>query len=111
MNRKEEIQKKVEEALEGFAAVSPVEPAPFFYTRVRARLEKEMTLSWWDKIGVTLSRPVIAISALFLVVLINVSVVFFQQQKSSSKSATEQLAEDDYSSAIAVSFNYENSGQ
>ncbi|MBI1782474.1 MAG: hypothetical protein HYR66_14105 [Sphingobacteriales bacterium] len=110
MNRKEEIAKKVEEALESFAGVQQAEPAPFFYTRVRSQLEKN-TLGWWESFGTFITRPVVAFASILLVVLLNAAVIYTQRSNSIQPAITEQVSEDDYSTVVAVSYNYENQGQ
>lgn len=111
MNRKEEIANKIEETLESFAGVQQAEPAPFFYTRVRSRLEKN-ALGWWESFGAFITRPVVAFTSILLVVLLNAAVIYTQRSNSGiSITKTEQVTEDDYSAVVAVSYNYENQGQ
>lgn len=110
MNRKEELAKKVEEALESFAGVQQAEPAPFFYTRVQSRLERN-TYGWWESFGAFITRPVVAFTSVLLVILLNAAVIYTQRSSSISSTKTEQVSEDDYSSVVAISDNYENQGQ
>lgn len=111
MNRKEEIAKKVEDTLESFSGVQQVEPAPFFYTRVRSRLEKSRN-DIWERIGFFLTKPVIAVSAIMLVILLNLYVVFNHKTVQFNNTALiEQSQEEDYNAAVSVSLNYENQGQ
>jgi hypothetical protein len=111
MSRKEEITKKVEEALESFAGVQQAEPAPFFYTRVRSRLEKS-TVGSWESFGAFITRPVVAFTSILLVILLNAAVIYTQRSNSTfSISKADQVTEDDYSAVVAVSYNYENQGQ
>ncbi|RTL57337.1 MAG: hypothetical protein EKK37_14930 [Sphingobacteriales bacterium] len=111
MNRKEEIAKKVEETLEGFAGVQRAEPAPFFYTRVRSRLEKS-AVGWWESFGTFITRPVVALTSILLVISLNAAVIYTQRYNSNIPlTKTDQVTEDDYSTVVSVSYNYENQGQ
>lgn len=53
--------------------LAPTEPAPFFYTRVRARLERKQSAATW------FLRPAYAIAGLSLLVLLNVAIAFGNQ--------------------------------
>ena len=67
----------------------PAGPAPFFYTRVRARLERKQqaSASWF-------LRPAYAIAGLSLLVLLNVAIAFSNQ--SGEPSMTESTTYDGF---------------
>jgi hypothetical protein len=46
--------------------LSPAQPAPFFYTRVRSRLERKRE-NIWDKFSNVLSNPAFAVAMIALV--------------------------------------------
>lgn len=69
--------------------LTPVEPAPFFYTRVRARLERnQQTASSW------LLRPAYAIAGLMLLVLLNLTIAF--SNPSTESISTESTTYDGF---------------
>jgi hypothetical protein len=47
--------------------ISPAQPTPFFYTRVRSRLEKKQE-TIWNKLTNVLSNPAFAIAMIALVI-------------------------------------------
>lgn len=69
--------------------LTPAEPAPFFYTRVRARLERnQQSASSW------ILRPAYAIAGLTLLVLLNVTIAF--SNHSPEPTSTESTTYDGF---------------
>ncbi|HNU86777.1 MAG TPA: hypothetical protein PKJ94_00700 [Ferruginibacter sp.] len=109
MNKKEHINKLVEEALESVDQVSRAEAKPFLLTRINARMNKE-TESVWEKAGWFIGRPAVAFSGLCMIILINLAVLLFNQP-SNTVTPTEQVAQsptDEFSYSIATIYDTEN---
>jgi len=89
--------------------LQPASPAPFFFTRVKARMEKT-EVSVWENLTGFIARPVVAFSVVCLIVLMN-TLAFFEQ-KHSAPSLTEQQTEqsfyDDYNVASNAFYDNEN---
>jgi hypothetical protein len=75
MMKKNNIQQRVEDAMESLDGIQQVAPAPFFYTRLKARLERAEK-SVWETIGSFISRPAVVFATICLVLLLNVTVLF-----------------------------------
>ena len=107
MNRQQDIDRKVKEALESLDGIQRAEPGPWFFTRLQARLERNEN-NVWESTGRFLSRPVIAVAGLFLVLTIN---IFLLAGSGSTDSPAQGFTStpDEESIATAVnSPNYEN---
>lgn len=85
------------------------EPAPWFYSRVSARLHRE-TAGVWEHIGKLISRPSIAIAGVLMILTMNV--VLLVRGSAADASRQEQaLVESESMIASSSSFDYENLGQ
>lgn len=63
------IDKKIEETLNSLEGINRAEPKPFFYTRLKARMENEVSVSAYAarKLKSTLLVPMLACSLLLSV--------------------------------------------
>jgi hypothetical protein len=70
MKKSYDIDKKVDETLKSLAGMNQAEPNPFYYTRLKARMERELlqpkTVWGWT------FKPVYVYASLAIVLLINV---------------------------------------
>jgi len=104
---------RVEEIMNSLDGIRRAEPAPWFFTRVQARLSRN-DRSVWSHIGAFLSRPVVAAGGLLVIVLLNGVLLLNQGSSSQTSSETasqtdQQLAADnEYITATNSSFEYEN---
>jgi hypothetical protein len=73
-----------DEYLQSLQGLQPAEPDPYFYTRLRARMEKAAAPS-----GSFLLRPVLAVAALSIVLLVNTFTIL--QQKNSKQQPEEPV--------------------
>jgi len=97
MTQKDNIQKKVEEALNSLDGIQPATVQPFFYTRLQARLEQ--TKGIWESISSFISRPAMTLSTVCLVILLNLAVLYKNYSSSakvSSADQTEQTLDNAY---------------
>lgn len=70
MTDNQHIQREVEKTMESLEGLKRAETAPFFYTRLMARLEKTET-NIWNRWMEFLSRPAVSLGLLFLFLLMN----------------------------------------
>lgn len=108
MNKQEHINKLVEEALGSVDNINRAETKPYLLTRIRARMERE-TESAWEKAGWFIGRPAVAFTGLCMVILINISVLMFNN--TTAKPAAEQVAQspaDEFSYTVATIYDNEN---
>jgi hypothetical protein len=113
MKMKNEIQNKVQQALDSLDGIQRAEPQPYFYTRVIGRLQRnEKTV--WETMGSFMARPVVAVAGLCLILVLNAVILLRQdtQTTTSSPVAIDQLVTDnEYILASSSSFDYENFDQ
>jgi hypothetical protein len=109
MNRQSDFGKKADKALESLEGIQRAEPRPYFFTRVKARLERDEK-NIWEVTGAFLARPAIAIAGLCLILAINV-VILIKKDTSTTQGYTAQntqLPEDENILAVSGAYDYEN---
>lgn len=97
MNRNTEIQRKVENVMESLSGIERQEPAPFFYTRVQARLMKQKK-NFWESTARTITRPAFAFLSIALIVLVNSFVVLSITADQAKPERSEVAIADEYRS-------------
>lgn len=115
MNKQEEIKKRVEATINCLDNVTPVTPQPFFYTRLKARIEKEEQAagSVWNTLTGFFVKPVVLTVSLTLLIAVNaLFFVFFDRDDNNGNSSiadTEQtlFTDNNYIIASNSSFDYE----
>jgi hypothetical protein len=83
MTRKHQIEKEIEAAFGSLDRLAPASPAPFFYTRLTARMMKEEK-NIWGRLSRTVTRPAIAGFSVALIIAVNVFAVMRHAPKSST---------------------------
>ena len=108
MTRKQQIEKEVETALGSLDHVTPASPAPFFYTRLMARMVREEE-SFWGKISRTITRPAVAGLSVAVIILINIFVILHHVPKSTSygPDQAEIAVADEYNRTTSL-YNIDN---
>jgi len=74
-------EQKVQQIFDSISGISPTEIPPYFYTRLRARMEREQSL---EK-TFFLARPAFFISSLCIILAVNI--IFLMSQKHMEKPA------------------------
>jgi hypothetical protein len=93
MNKKGDIERKAEAAMNSLDGIHPASPGPFFFTRVMARVNRAEK-NPWEQAGAFIARPVVAIAVVMLVILMNAGAVL--QEKESSPSIAEQTEQSNF---------------
>jgi hypothetical protein len=109
MNKHENMNKLVDEALSSVDDIKRAEVKPFLLTRINARMNKG-TESVWEKAGWFISRPAVAFAGLCMIILINIMVVLLNGSANSG-TVTEQTAQspaDEFSYTVATIYDTEN---
>lgn len=110
MNRQPDFKKKADQTLKSLEGIQRAEPQPYFFTRVKARLERgEKNI--WEVMGVFLARPAIAFSGLCLILAINIFILTKKDTVSTQLNAVQntQVTEDENILAVASNtYDYEN---
>jgi hypothetical protein len=112
MKQKTEIEKKVEETLGSLEGLQRATPGHFFFTRVQARLHRSQK-DVWEKMGAFFSRPVVVVTTISFILLINAWVVFKQAPTAATTATTqnEQAFAEEYNLAVATIYDYNNSNK
>jgi len=110
MNKKDDIEKKISEAMSSLDGSARATVRPFLMTRINARMSKGKETTWERAAGF-LARPAYVIAGLFLLIGINLAVVLLSPKSTQDNNAvTDQLQNgtDDYSSTVATLYDIEN---
>jgi hypothetical protein len=115
MNKQPDNVKKVDATLESLDGIQRAEPQPFFYTRLKGRLQRDEKNSW-EKIGSFLSRPVVVIASLCIILVFNVVIVYKQNTEVPQAHFVQTqepviITDNEYILASGSSFDYENVDQ
>jgi hypothetical protein len=89
MTQKNNMEKRIEQALSSLDGVQRATPQPFFYTRLKARLE-QTEKGVWESVSSFITRPAMLIATVCMVLLLNVAVLY-KNHISSLKVTAEQL--------------------
>lgn len=110
MEQKKTIDAKIEQVLESVDGIRRATPQPWFYARVKARLQREEK-SVWEVIGSVLSRPAVAMAGLAMILMLNIIVLSKQnnlQDVGSAMNQSVQITDSESIIASNSSFDYEN---
>jgi hypothetical protein len=107
MNKQQDIDKKVNEALESLDGIQRAEPGTWFFTRVQNRLRRDEQ-NVWESTGRFLSRPVIAIAGLFLVLSLNIFILVGKETPNTTPQGITSTPDEESILTAVTSFDYEN---
>src|SRR5689334_23060070 len=77
MQKQHEIEKKSEETLNSLEGIQRAVTAPYFFTRLQARLKEKIPL--WESLSIMLNRPAVAFATISFVLVLN-AFAFLKQQ-------------------------------
>lgn len=94
MKNREDIQKEVDLTLGSLDGLTRAETAPFFYTRLKARMARQETGEWNRWMG-WLARPSVSMGILLLFLLLNGYLMFnlYNQREEQVTPATDYVAQ------------------
>jgi hypothetical protein len=99
MSQSFDIQKKAEEALNSLDGIEIASPAPYFFTRLSARIQRgERNL--WEMFATIISRPAVALATICIILLLNTMALF--KKDAAIKSAILEQNEQSLNSAYDV---------
>lgn len=101
--------KKIEEIMQSLDGIEKATPAPFFFSRLEARMQKEKSV--WESISSFVAKPVYAFACICLVILVNASVILFTAgSKNSTDTQNSEVATvDEYNSVSSTFYEFVNS--
>lgn len=107
MNKKTDIQVKVDEVMDSLSGIQKATPQPFFYTRLQARLQKSKK-NVWEDLSRVITRPAFAVLSLSFVVLLNTVVIFSESSAAAGMPENTEIAVADEYSRTSSYYNLEN---
>lgn len=108
MSKQSDIGKKVKDSLESLDGIQRAEPAPWFFARVKARLEREEK-NIWETTGSYITRPAFAFAGLLLILCINAFILFEKDSPATDQSSNLPQPVEEYVLTVANSnYDYEN---
>ncbi|MCW3119707.1 MAG: hypothetical protein JWM28_3789 [Chitinophagaceae bacterium] len=105
MTQNSNIAKKAEEALNSLDGIQRAAPAPYFYTRLTARLERN-NKNIWENFGAFISRPTVAFATVCFILILNTMALF--KKDAAVKFAITDQNEQILNSAYDVASNTAN---
>ena len=90
MTQKNNMEKRIEEALSSLDGIQRATPRPFFYTRLMAKIEQNEK-GVWENVSSFITRPVMLFATVCIVLLLNVAVLYKNHVSSAKITAAEQL--------------------
>ncbi|WP_119079427.1 hypothetical protein [Chitinophaga alhagiae] len=110
MKQRRDIQQETEQAMRSLDGVQRAEPAPYFYTRLMARMQRARPADAWERLIALITRPSVAITAVVLILAAN-SFMFVSQMRHSSElveiTALQQAFADEYQLGITTFYEYD----
>ena len=108
MKQTPDIGKKVDNTLESLEGIQRAEPRPYFFTRVKARLERGQK-GVWETIGSVMARPAIAIAGLFIILAVNATILIEKETPTNQTVVQENVNTQEEENIFAVNTSdYEN---
>ncbi len=112
MNKQEDINKLIDDALNSADDIKRAAVKPFLLTRIHARMNKGKE-SLWEKAGWLIGRPAVAFTGLCMIILINIMVVMVNKPATADyaveRSSQQQV--DEFSYTVATIYEIDNTQQ
>lgn len=102
------IDQLAEDALNSIEGIRRAEPAPFFLTRLNARLHAKHSMNAWNKISLFLSRPVVSVSILLIIILVNSFIIINGNRQVKQGSENTSIIKDDFAISDVSIYDIEN---
>ena len=104
----DKFNKKINEVMQSLDGIEKASPAPFFFTRLEARMQREKNI--WEKISSFVAQPIVVLGCIFLVIMINAAVIF---SSSNSNNLTDQqnseiATADEYNLVSSTFYDFVN---
>ncbi|MEP7106441.1 MAG: hypothetical protein ABI760_00635 [Ferruginibacter sp.] len=107
MNKIEQINKLIDEAIDSVDNIKRASPMPFLLTRINARLNKTNE-NVWEKMLLFIGRPAISIPALAMLIIINVLVIVFKGSDQFTTTTEQSAQADEFSYTVSTIYDIEN---
>lgn len=109
MNKRRDIDQEIERTLASLDGVERAQPDDFFFTRLRARMQRMEPADGWERFIGLMTRPAIAITAIALILGLNGTLAFmnWKPQERTEQAVLQQAFADEYALGINTFYDYE----
>lgn len=106
--KKDNIDRKIEKAMQSIDHIERASPRPFFFTRLEARMLRESDT--WMRVSTFFTRPAIAFASVCVVVLLNLFVIYgdINPETTAAHQINEYPAADEYTLVATYLYEVEN---
>lgn len=108
---KNNFDKELNKDFSSIEGIRRAEAPSWFFTKLEARMLRQANNSknYWVNISAWLARPAVTLAGIFIIIFINVAVLFFKTFASNDSLAvaSEQTSSDEYSQVSTTLFDYE----
>lgn len=102
-------EQKISTILNSLEGIERATPRPFFYTRLRARIDNATDMA--ERVLRIISRPAVGIAAVLLIIVINALAIYLgapvSNNEGASATSTEFASVDEYSQVNLTFFDIE----
>lgn len=106
------IQHKVNAAMDSLDGLHPAEPKPFLLTRIHALMQRDPEQNIWQRISAYIKKPAVAICSVVILLALNITLFSSSNFSILKQSASKRIASSNkYDFAINVSGIYDTENQ
>lgn len=98
---------RIDNILNSLDNIQPAEPKPFFYTRLMTRISNT-TQSSWENFSALITRPSVAFSGIFLIVLMNFMAAWLNFKTPAVAEQPEVVGTEEYTQMATNFYDIEN---
>ena len=98
---------RIENTLSSLDKVQRATPQPFFYTRLTARMNNSQQ-NIWELFSAYITRPSIAFSGIFLIVIINIMAAWLNLKTPVIAEESEAAVTEEYTQLATNFYDFEN---
>src|SRR2546428_14154776 len=93
---KNALDNKIKNTLASLDGIERASPGPFFFTRLKVRMEHR-TRNLWEEMGSFLTKPVVALAGILVIVIVNLTVIYSNNEPAVIEPGqSEYAANDEY---------------
>ena len=109
MNKRRDIEQEIERTLSSLDGMDRAQPDQFFFTRLRARMQRVVPLDAWERFIGIITRPAIAFTAIALILGLNGTLAFMQWKPAerTEQASLQQAFADEYALGINTFYDIE----
>lgn len=100
MNNKQNIEERIDQALNSLDHCKRASANPYLMTRINAALQAEKLLNTWDRLYAVITKPIIAFAGIAFILILNILIITSYRSDDSIKFQTDSNSDwQSYSTA------------